>query len=253
MASKGGGKGGGKGYGKGWQRPGDWFCSACQAHNYATRTICFRCAAPKQPAAVVQQMSYNPYGAGPMMQAGDWPCGHCGGHNYASRMACFRCAAPKTVAVQGGAYAPVFQQFGRGMGSGGRGMGGGRAGGRGGFHVYEPRPGDWNCGHCGAHNFATRSACYKCFAAKGQEPHPQTFSGTPHAGVGGFGGFPPSSANAGFSPPAQESYGGFNAPAAPPAPAPPPEPPTPPQGQTEVVQENGAGGNFPNIFGNLGK
>ena len=29
------------------------------------------------------------------------------------------------------------------------------------------RPGDWNCDSCGAHNFASRNACFKCHAPKG--------------------------------------------------------------------------------------
>lgn len=30
------------------------------------------------------------------------------------------------------------------------------------------RPGDWNCGSCGAHNFASRNACFKCHAPKSE-------------------------------------------------------------------------------------
>ena len=32
------------------------------------------------------------------------------------------------------------------------------------------RPGDWNCEGCGAHNFASRNACFKCRVSKDGSP-----------------------------------------------------------------------------------
>ena len=50
-AAPGGGYGGappaGRGGGGGEQREGDWPCPQCQVNNYASRTECFRCTAPK--------------------------------------------------------------------------------------------------------------------------------------------------------------------------------------------------------------
>ncbi|KAI4344099.1 hypothetical protein L6164_011369 [Bauhinia variegata] len=75
---------------------GDWFCTAlsCGAHNYASRSSCYRCGASKDDC---------PYGYGsdcsfpPGWKTGDWVCTRigCGVHNYASRTECFKCKAPR--------------------------------------------------------------------------------------------------------------------------------------------------------------
>ncbi|KAK4257372.1 hypothetical protein QN277_006967 [Acacia crassicarpa] len=79
--------------------PGDWYCSAenCGAHNYASRSKCFRCAALKDDNGV----SDHRYGLGssslhppPGWKPGDWMCSSCGTHNYASREECFKCKTP---------------------------------------------------------------------------------------------------------------------------------------------------------------
>ncbi|KAG9153249.1 hypothetical protein Leryth_020842 [Lithospermum erythrorhizon] len=84
---------------------GDWYCSTmnCGAHNYASRTSCYRCGTFKY--------DYCGYGAGmvapgahaydasvlPGWKTGDWICNRlgCGVHNYASRDQCFKCNAPR--------------------------------------------------------------------------------------------------------------------------------------------------------------
>ena len=43
--------GGGGGGGGGNFRPGDWMCSSCNNHNFASRTECKRCGAPKDGTA----------------------------------------------------------------------------------------------------------------------------------------------------------------------------------------------------------
>ena len=63
-----------------------------------------------------------------------------------------------------------------GGGGGGGGFGGGGGGGGG------MRPGDWMCGSCGAHNFASRLQCFKCQG-------PKTEGGDGGGGGGGGGGF----------------------------------------------------------------
>mmetsp|Transcript_62840 Transcript_62840/g.147415 ORF Transcript_62840/g.147415 Transcript_62840/m.147415 type:complete len:180 (+) Transcript_62840:68-607(+) len=40
-------RGGGGGGGGGDVREGDWYCSNCNAHNFARRTECFKCGAPR--------------------------------------------------------------------------------------------------------------------------------------------------------------------------------------------------------------
>ena len=70
--------------------------------------------------------------------------------------------------------------YGRGGGMMGHGGMGGMWGGRGYGRPYNPandfKPGDWSCPQCGAHNFASRQACFSC-----QGPRPM---GVPMAGGG---------------------------------------------------------------------
>ncbi|XP_052200013.1 uncharacterized protein LOC127806640 [Diospyros lotus] len=86
---------------------GDWYCSSmsCGAHNYASRTSCFRCGATKDDYCAGYGTSvmagggymFDGSGALPGWKSGDWICNRmgCGMHNYASRMECFKCKAPK--------------------------------------------------------------------------------------------------------------------------------------------------------------
>ncbi|PWZ24195.1 hypothetical protein Zm00014a_012220 [Zea mays] len=108
-----GGRGGssfGGGFGAGSDvRPGDWYCS-CGAHNFASRSNCFRCSAYKEEAAgafdsdMSRSRGYAGFGSGaaartnrPGWKSGDWICTRsgCNEHNFASRMECFRCNAPR--------------------------------------------------------------------------------------------------------------------------------------------------------------
>lgn len=79
-----GGKAGGK-----QLRPGDWICTGCQNHNYASRTECNRCGEPKSQQAPPNLPNFRP---------GDWLCPSCGNHNFASKTACNRCQEPRPAA-----------------------------------------------------------------------------------------------------------------------------------------------------------
>mmetsp|Transcript_22965 Transcript_22965/g.46735 ORF Transcript_22965/g.46735 Transcript_22965/m.46735 type:complete len:151 (+) Transcript_22965:2-454(+) len=135
-------------------RPGDWSCSKCGNHNYASRAECNRCGSAKVAPAMSSMPGpgmysatskgglpgrYNPYPAAPAlpfsampgkMRQGDWICQGCGNHNYASREMCNKCNRPK-------AAPPTF------------------------------RDGDWMCPKCNNHNYASKMACNRC-----QEPRP---------------------------------------------------------------------------------
>lgn len=91
-------------------RVGDWSCPQCGNHNYAQRTVCNRCGAPKPggmaslqqvPGQMMQQgptPSASPgFGGkgGSNMRPGDWVCRACNNHNYASRESCNKCGSPK--------------------------------------------------------------------------------------------------------------------------------------------------------------
>ncbi|XAR69367.1 hypothetical protein NMG60_11000915 [Bertholletia excelsa] len=86
-------------------RPGDWYCTVgnCGAHNFASRSSCFKCGAFKDDSFdpdLSRPRGYN-YGVGsssrPGWKSGDWICTRpgCNEHNFASRMECFRCNAPR--------------------------------------------------------------------------------------------------------------------------------------------------------------
>nr|XP_010925171.2 zinc finger Ran-binding domain-containing protein 2 [Elaeis guineensis] len=70
---------------------------------------------------------------------GDWNCRSCQYVNFCRRDSCQRCGEPKL-----GVDRPDYTSI-----SG----------------VWDVKPGDWYCS-CGVHNYASRSNCFKCGAAK---------------------------------------------------------------------------------------
>ncbi|KAK4388949.1 hypothetical protein Sango_2231900 [Sesamum angolense] len=90
-------------------RPGDWYCSVgnCGAHNFASRSSCFKCGALKDDGAgggggfdgEISRARGFGFGGGSRSgwKSGDWICTRsgCNEHNFASRMECFRCNAPR--------------------------------------------------------------------------------------------------------------------------------------------------------------
>ncbi|GAA0187108.1 hypothetical protein LIER_34396 [Lithospermum erythrorhizon] len=106
-------------------RPGDWYCSVgnCGAHNFASRSSCFKCGALKEDASVGGggfdgEMSRPRGGGGGTgfgfgggssrsgWKSGDWICSRagCNEHNFASRMECFRCTAPREFGSKTSSY-----------------------------------------------------------------------------------------------------------------------------------------------------
>ncbi|KAG6772778.1 hypothetical protein POTOM_024198 [Populus tomentosa] len=86
-----------------------------------------------------------------MSRPGDWNCRSCQHLNFQRRDSCQRCGDPR----------PGERDH---YGS----FGGRSSGGSFGFTGPDVRPGDWYCtaGNCGAHNFASRSSCFKCGVSK---------------------------------------------------------------------------------------
>ncbi|KAJ6813155.1 putative zinc finger protein30 [Iris pallida] len=99
---------------------------------------------------------------------GDWNCRSCQHLNFSRRDSCQRCGDPRAVGMGGGDRS----EFGS--------FGGGRGGSSFGFSGSDVRPGDWYC-QCSAHNFASRSSCFKCGGFKDE-------SAVPGGGGGGFDG-----------------------------------------------------------------
>lgn len=99
---------------------------------------------------------------------GDWDCRACQHLNFSRRDICQRCSEPRGVADRGSGGGGDYANFG---GRGGSSFGGGFGAGS------DVRPGDWYCS-CGAHNFASRSSCFKCSAYKEEA--------AVNSGAGGF-------------------------------------------------------------------
>ncbi|CAN1828263.1 RNA-binding protein involved in heterochromatin assembly dri1 [Linum perenne] len=105
-------------------RPGDWYCTVgnCGAHNFASRSSCFKCAASKDESSAsgggfngadMSRMRGFGFGSGAAAaggssrsgwKSGDWICTRagCNEHNFASRMECYRCNAPRDLSATGG-------------------------------------------------------------------------------------------------------------------------------------------------------
>ncbi|KAG2656858.1 hypothetical protein PVAP13_1KG125800 [Panicum virgatum] len=101
---------------------------------------------------------------------GDWDCRACQHLNFSRRDLCQRCGEPRGAADRGSGGGGDYANFG---GRGGSSFGGGFGAGS------DVRPGDWLCS-CGAHNFASRSNCFKCSAFKEEA--------AVNSGAGGFDG-----------------------------------------------------------------
>ncbi|KAG8381902.1 hypothetical protein BUALT_Bualt05G0021100 [Buddleja alternifolia] len=94
-------------------RPGDWYCAVanCGAHNFASRSTCFKCGALKDEiggggggfdSEISSSRGFGLFGGGggggrSGWKSGDWICTRlgCNEHNFANRMECFRCNAPR--------------------------------------------------------------------------------------------------------------------------------------------------------------
>lgn len=91
-----------------------------------------------------------------MNRPGDWNCRSCQHLNFQRRDSCQRCGDPRPGDRPTADYG-IFSGGGRGA-----------SGSSFGFTGPDVRPGDWYCsvGNCGAHNFASRSSCFKCGSLK---------------------------------------------------------------------------------------
>lgn len=80
------------------------------------------------------------------MSGGDWLCGSCQYVNFKKRDLCQRCSNPKYGGGTDASSCPYGLQAQR----------------------PEALAGDWYCsgGNCGAHNYASRTSCYRCGSTK---------------------------------------------------------------------------------------
>lgn len=170
-------------------------CPGCNNHNFASKSVCNRCGSAKVGAQVApgQGSAISASSLG-NFRAGDWVCPKCNNHNFSSKIACNRCGGPKVgaqVAPGQGAYvsgygkaparpAPPSRPSPYGLATDGPASVLPNATGM--------RPGDWCCPQCNAHNFASKTACFKCFVPKMPHMHAPIGFGAPPGHVGGKGG-----------------------------------------------------------------
>lgn len=120
-------------------RSGDWFCTICGAHNYASKSQCFRCVRAPQPQAAAFAAQ-----AGHAVAAAMPPTGLvlAGGSGKPGR--------PQAAPSQQDALRAAQVSAARRLAS-----------------VPSPaapvRSGDWFCSICNAHNFASKPRCFRCF------------------------------------------------------------------------------------------
>lgn len=153
QAMKGGGK---SGAGPVAGVDGNWQCQSCQNVNFAVRSVCNRCQAPKAP-------SPPPAGKGGAPVAGvdgNWECPQCRNVNFAVRSVCNRCQAPQPWTEVYQPYQPAPQAYQPPHK-------GGKKGGNTGGAPVAGVDGNWACLRCNNVNFAVREACNRC-----QEPKP---------------------------------------------------------------------------------
>eukprot|EP00873_Tetraselmis_striata_P027753 jgi/Tetstr1/448017/TSEL_035318.t1 len=136
-------------------RPGDWECPECDAHNFARNKECFKCDAPR-PAGVG---GAGRQGVGRQfdMRPGDWMCPECESHNFSRNRECFTCSAPRP----------------EGAGD----SGGQRLSFRREREAPEMREGDWMCPDCNAHNFGSKTECFRCDCPRPESAGPPVTRG----------------------------------------------------------------------------
>jgi len=135
---------------------GNWQCLACGNINFAVRTACNRCHAPK-PQERPQAGRGGPPVAG---VGGNWVCSSCQNVNLGWRDTCNRCGAPRNFAET-----PLPHHGGGGGIVLSKGSGKGKA-------PVAGVDGCWECPACGNVNFAHRDACNRCQTPKPDDEPP---------------------------------------------------------------------------------
>jgi len=76
-------------------RDGDWTCTSCKGHNFASKIACFTCRASRpgldDAAAGADEAKSRPVSVKP----GDWTCPKCKENVFAHRSRCYKCTTAK--------------------------------------------------------------------------------------------------------------------------------------------------------------
>lgn len=89
---------------------GDWTCDKCEYVNFARRTECNQCKAPRSGGSM-RSARNSARGYGPA-RGGDWNC-MCGYVNFARRTECNECKAPRTDGTEGSTRGGLFNPYGK--------------------------------------------------------------------------------------------------------------------------------------------
>jgi len=122
----------------------DWICPGCKFHVFASKSVCGKCntSKPENPELVMK-----PFTAKHEVREGDWLCEKCNVNIFSYKDSCYKCGGKKPENPTVLAYVKKDK-----------------------VEVLSKaimKEGDWLCGKCQGHNFASRKACFKC-----KEPKP---------------------------------------------------------------------------------
>lgn len=144
----------------------DWNCAECHGMNFASRTACYQCGAPRSnsdAAASAANASFEPAAADFAVNHNNWFCRHCQASNFRTRTNCWQCgrASSESSATSwsNDESAPQFEKEGFQKESD-------DAVSEGQVSVWNKKTDDWTCGKCFSKNFKNRQECHKCGATK---------------------------------------------------------------------------------------
>ncbi|KEG11638.1 hypothetical protein DQ04_02411030 [Trypanosoma grayi] len=155
-------RGGGGGRRQRMQRQ-DWHCVECQGLNFASRTACYQCGAPRGNSDVPQATGSEEPAPELSVSHNNWFCRYCQASNFRTRTTCWQCSRASS---ESGATSwseddstPHFEKEGFQQG-----VSDAVADGQ--VSVWGKKSDDWTCGKCFSKNFKNRQECHKCGAAK---------------------------------------------------------------------------------------
>jgi len=121
---------------------GDWICSLCKTNNFAYRTNCFSCQAPKGVGNNTSTSTTT--GTTNTTNNAVWQCANCESVTPIAENMCQGCGGPR-LQVQRNTLQLKKENVGQPV-----------------VNTSLLRHGDWICRHCNDINFAKRLSCRKC-------------------------------------------------------------------------------------------
>ncbi|ORC93061.1 uncharacterized protein TM35_000023870 [Trypanosoma theileri] len=142
----------------------DWNCPECQGLNFASRTACYQCGAPKSTSEESVSSVNTEAVPDPALSHNNWFCRYCQASNFRTRTSCWQCGR---ASAESGATSwsndestPQFEREGFQQDVDGSSVAEGQ------MNVWNKKSDDWTCGKCFSKNFKNRQECHKCGATK---------------------------------------------------------------------------------------